>query len=485
MTARVPVRPDILNSAREHVLRCLPEGVGEDEAERLATIYTRDYLNRLRDGRYQRPDIDPDIGMAIPESWRLRLFDMLDRFGRKVLQLHYGDGYPLEKVARFLNLNVRTLTIACDRVRASARALLGSDGVEMDGWSDKRLDRTIRRIANQVSTNCPGPVGLLSDVGQRHAQKCPRCHRAVRLIQWGAMSTDDLFPPKNPTLIPSTRVKLLAVLLHPSGRDHHGALVDALGADAMPTGPDSWLFPADDLSDVQDALTDLARQNTPPRYFLRGALVEGPGRWSQKPGRSKRGKVLLGPLPVRVLEAARARPWAEIDGIGELPPPLPPPPRATGLWVATAALAVGTALVGAWALNPPAVPPTCPIQADFIVRDAGIIARFDADELSVIDVVALEDAALQVVASQEREGKGRWATGEGDYQLHLPARRVALISSPEGIGELAPLMEQAKWSERPLEALVEQVRIRFPEADVVISPSPDIEQGWAAQTLRL
>ena len=40
-------------------------------------------------------------------------------------------------------------------------------------------------------------------------------------------------------------------------------------------------------------------------------MVSGPGLWIDD--------VLVGPLPLRSLDAARSRPWGSIDGIDELP----------------------------------------------------------------------------------------------------------------------------------------------------------------------
>ncbi len=53
-----------------------------------------------------------------------------------------------------------------------------------------------------------------------------------------------------------------------------------------------------------------ASQGTPERECLRGAMVSGPGLWLDT--------VLVGPLPLRSLDAARSRPWGSIDGIDEL-----------------------------------------------------------------------------------------------------------------------------------------------------------------------
>ena len=81
----------------------------------------------------------------------------------------------------------------------------------------------------------------------------------------------------------------------------------------------AWLMDADQIEEVESILIHLASQATPERDCLRGAMVSGPGLWLDD--------VLVGPLPLRSLDAARSRPWGSIDGIDELPLPLPPPPK--------------------------------------------------------------------------------------------------------------------------------------------------------------
>jgi hypothetical protein len=467
--SRVKVHPAVLSDAREHVLRCLPDGVGTDEAERLASIYCQDFLRRVRKGQYRRPNIDDDLTITTPLTWRTRLMDVLDPISDAVYRMHYTDGHSMSVVQQHIPRDSATLMAAREGVRAAARALLSSDGMNLAAWSDARLDLLISRIANQAGTNCPGPVGLLSETGRAHTEHCPQCHRALRLITAGALSPSDLFLPERAELLPEDRIELLAVLLHPDGRSTSELVEEALGSAAISAGPDCWLVPADDLSEIGKALSELARQNCPPRHQLRGALLTGPGRWS-------RG-VLLGPLPIYALEAARARPWSEIDGIGELPPPLPPVPRATRWWAAAMLSGVLATLAGVATLSPPPPPPHCPIEAEFQVSEGSITARFDTSDLASVDVVAIhagpDGRALQLFVRDERVGKGRFATGEGDYQITLPAEQVAIISSPDGIAALTALMEEVRYEESPLAALAERIRSRDVRADVVVSPLPD------------
>ena len=114
-------------------------------------------------------------------------------------------------------------------------------------------------------------------------------------------------------------------------------------------------------------------------------------------------------------------------------------------------------------------------------------ARFDTDELAFIDVVALGPGAsgdeLQLYVRDEGISKGRFATGEGDYQITLPAYQVAIVSSPDGVAAMGQLMEAVRLEEAPLEALAEQIRLQDPRADVVVSPLP-VGEPVAPEKLR-
>ena len=81
----------------------------------------------------------------------------------------------------------------------------------------------------------------------------------------------------------------------------------------------------------------------------------------------------------RRVEAARARPWADLGGIGE-PPPLPPPPSAALWWAAAAASLLLTAGFSAATLLPQAPSPDTPVVAAFTQTGAGWSARFDTHD---------------------------------------------------------------------------------------------------------
>lgn len=463
LLARVRIRPAVLADAREHVLRCLPSGLGEEEAEALASVYTRDYLARARHGRYQRPPLEPDLGIPVPRAWRDRLNHGLDPVADAVLRMHYGDGLAINEVERHAAIHAAVLEGAREGLREAMRAIAAHDGQPIEGWPDARVDQLLSRVATMAGPSCPGPAGLLSEAGREHAGRCPRCSRGVRLIRQGVISPQDLFLPEGEGLVAPGRVAVAAVLLHPDGRKHRDAVGELLDPLGLELGQDGWLLPAEELPALIPALRELAEAGTPPRHQLRGAVVEGPGRW--------RKGVILGPVPVAALEEARSRPWAEIDRVGELPLPLPPPPSAAGWWAGAAVAAAAAILAGFVVLRPATPEPFSEIEAAWTRQESGWDLRFDLDDLATVDVVVQDDLGLRVDQRGVRAEKGSWATGEGDFKLALPAARAALIASDgQGVGDLEELVAAARVSADPVEALAKLVRERHPTATVVTSP---------------
>lgn len=463
LLARVRVRPSVLADAREHVLRSLPTGVTPEEAEELAGVYTREYQARARDQRYQRQPLDPDLGFAVPRRWRELLVRQLDPVADAVLRMHYGDGLSMEDVGRHAAIHKTVLAGARDGLRESLRAIALMDSVHLDDWVDARVDGLLRRLATLAGPSCPGPAGLLSEAGREHAGRCPRCSRAVRLIRQGVLAPTDLFVPDGDQLQLPGRVSIMALLLHPDGRKHRDAVEAALPEGALDVGQDAWLLPADEADALGAALRSLAEQGTPPRHHLRAAVVEGPGRW-------RRG-VILGPVPVAAIEEARSRPWAELDRVGELPAPLPPPPSAAGWWAVALASAGVAALAGTLVFSPARPDPAMPVSATWTHTDAGWDLRFDADELAVIDLVVQDDLGLRALERDVRVDKGAWATGEGDFALEVPAAAAAIITTADGVDDLDDLIAAARVSADPVAALAESLRDRHPTADVAVTPA--------------
>lgn len=465
----VPHRAETLAEVREHVLRGLPMGLSEPEAEELTSQAVAEWIDRIRNGRYRRVAADPDLAVAVDAGWRNRLAASLDRVGDVVLKLHYGDGFPIPTVARNAALDPGRVESARDGIREAMRTLAAEEGLSLAGWPAARIDRLLRRIASLAEPGCPGPGGLFTDEGRSHADRCPRCSRAIRLVRGGVLSPTDLFPPEGDASRPSDRIQVLALLLHPDARQHHEVLDQAIASFALAVGGDAWLIADSDLDTLAETLQRLALQASPARHHLRGALVSGSGRWM-------RGR-LVGPLPVQAIEAARARPWGEVMGVDELPAPLPPPPRAGSWWAAAALLCLLAVGMGAVVARPRATPVDYPLAARFEPSIDGWEARFTADELSTVDVIVRRQGSLEIRHAAIREGKGKWATGEGDYQLLLDGEEALIVSSAGGVPDLRARVDAARQDPDPLGSLEARIRVGTPAADLARTPPRELAKA--------
>ena len=447
---------ELLDDAREHVLRCLPASATVRCAERVAAPLVADFLARLRVGTFAACPVPPPPS-TLPDAWRDELLAALDPLGEAVFRLHYGDGINLEGVEAHLGID-RTALVAA---RCGTRDLF-RDVACAPSRSDQEVDAALEELATRPVDGCPGPMGLLTEQGLRHADNCPRCSRAVRLLRGGLLQTSDLFAPRDRVPLADERLTVFALLLHPDASRHERKLRQALGSGALEVEPGAWIMDEGTIESVMPALARLCEDGKPARHHLRGASACHPGRWSEG--------VALGRAPVAALDAARTRPWAELGGGRTLPAPLPPPPRATGWWVAAACTFLLAASAMWFTIQDPGPPPEMPVMADFEPTTAGWSIRFDATDLSVIDVVVLDASGFRRHAPGTRVGKGAWATGEGDYRLDVDAARVAVLSSPEGLPELDTWLGEAAGADDPFQRLAQRVRMEAPRADVALSP---------------
>ena len=458
--AKVEVRPNILRAACTHVFSHLETDVSIEIAERKASIYTTDFIGILEKKAYQRPQFDPDHELQFSSKWRKIISKNLNPNEQRVFWFVYSDGLGLDKTARKMGVVVSKVRGACQKIRACARRVAAKENVDIADWSDTRLDKVIQYIANTASSYALEPADILSKKGKKLINKCPRIRRAYLLLKHGILSERDLQVPTENQLI--ERQTLLVIMLHPDKRKFAKILNKALVDIAVQIETDAWLIDEEDLEEAEDMLSLLAEEASPPRQYLRGAMVSGPGEWFDD--------ILLGPLPIHCLDATRSRAWGAIDGIDELPQPLPPPPKATSFWVAASLISALSLSSWAWALSPIDSEFVYRINAEFSTSLESVDIRFDVSDNAYLSVVRLNNNVLTLDEEYSNATKGQIATGDGRFYLRVDAPRAALISSHEPLLELKSLLFSAQNGENPLEDLQRQITQAYPDTDIVLSP---------------
>lgn len=462
--AKVEIRPNILRAACIHVFSHLETDISVETAERKASVYTSDFIAILDKKDYQRPLFDPDHEIQFSSKWRKIILNNLNPNEQRVFWFIYSDGLELKKTARKMGVNITKIEKSCQKIRICARRIASKENIDVTDWSDTRLDKLIQYVANTASELPLDPAEILSKNGKKLINKCPRIRRAYLLLKHGILSERDLQLPTENELI--ERQTLLVLMLHPDKRKFSKILNKSLADIAVQIEMDAWLIDEEDLDEAEEILSILAEEASPPRQYLRGAMVSGPGEWFDD--------VLLGPLPIHCLDATRSRAWGAIDGIDELPQPLPPPPKSTSYWIAAIVTSILSLSSWAWALSPVESEYVFPVQAEFSIAPESVDVRFDVSDNAYLTVVRLNNHVLTIDDEYSYATKGRIATGDGRFYLRVDAPRIAVISSNEALVDLNNLLFSAQNAENPLEDLERQVKQAYPNADIVLSP--ELEQ---------
>ena len=465
--AKIEVRPNVLNAARIHVLSHLEGDVSVDQAEVLAGVYIADFIQRYTNGAYVRPNLTIDLDHPLTPDTRKLLLHNIDRICHKVFWLHYSDGSSLERTARKVGKPLRAVESICKLFRKRMRQIGTKQGLGIESWSDERVDETLSYVGC-LATGMELDFDILgTDAGKRFTRKCPRFRRAHYLIRGGILSPHDLEVPEDNHFV--ERKEMLSLLLHPDSRQHAPAIEKALGDLAIPIDAqgNAWLMDADQLDEVESILMHLASQATPERDCLRGAMVSGPGLWLDD--------VLVGPLPLRSLDAARSRPWGSIDGIDELPLPLPPPPKMTSWWVSAGASTLLFLSSLAWALDDAGPKAQYPLRSEFDSHVDFVDVRFDVSDKAHVTIVQWKGGILHPESSWTPSSKGALATGDGRFIHRVDASRIIVISSSDPIDNLETLLQAAQVDSNPVNALEKHVLAQHPLADVRISPVVQVQ----------
>ncbi|MBX2799534.1 MAG: hypothetical protein KTR31_17795, partial [Myxococcales bacterium] len=275
----VRVRTEVLQDARTHVLYHLDPATSLPVAEDLAEHLTEEFVARAF-GKAPEDPWPADWEMPLSGRWRRAIEQTMDALAESVLHRHYGDHRSLDHLASTLGHDRLDL----QRVRAGLRSVVvrvGSrDGLPMGRWPEERVDRLLRRLAAWAPGPCPRVLDVVEGCHRTHVQQCPRCDRLARLVQSQVLDVDALLPPTLGAR-PQSQASVIALQIRDDGLRHRRLLVAELQpAMCFPVGDDMLLVDGDHIDAVSEALWTAAEVGAPERSTVRGALIRGPGTWS-------------------------------------------------------------------------------------------------------------------------------------------------------------------------------------------------------------
>lgn len=456
---KIRVTRDTLDAARDHVFLSLPADAPATLAERLASPLTQDFVARIARHRYQEVTPHerlPDRQLA---SLRRTVEKACDPAGLYVLRLHYGERWPLSTLGPHINIPVPELNAVREGLRALTRLLLEESSLDEGLGTVDALDSALSDIALAPYGVCPEPQTLLDPEGRDHAEGCPRCGRAVRLLQAGVLVQQDLIQPgPAPQQTPTTA---LALQIHPDSESRN-ALLHQFPGNATPAGEDFILLDVTNTANWQEKLTQRIRVGQPQGNHIRGAVQTGQGRWI--------ARGLLGPVATDVLDKTRAQPWGQIEGLENLPDTLPPPPSVTRWWslaILTSTIAI---LAGLALLRPTNAQATYPMTGSQNYSGGAISVTFDVNDRAHLGVWAIDTAGRVdvVLDSEEPAAKSELATRRGDFEIVTVHPRLLIASSDTPMPELPEILQGLSGVEKTSYTgeLVERVTSLYPGAEV-------------------
>ncbi len=449
--ARVKCAPQVLASVRRHVLLSLPDERDEELLGAVTSAAVQDWLRRVRRGRYPLSQ-ERVVSWGLRSAWRDALTADLDMVGQAVWHLAYADGLSLEEVVERTGIDPVALSASQSALRAMARAVIEQAGGALPA-DDVELDGVLRRLAQLPAEDCRGAWRALQ-ANRLHLEACPRCVRAVRLVRANVLDARELLLPAGGTVRPQDEATLLALHLHPDGRQHLKSVLESFPDAALKAGDDLVLIDMDKVGNHVAILHGLAEEGAPARDHLRGAMVTGRGVLTKR--------ALLGPLAAESCEAVRSRPWGEVDGVGALPEPLPEPPSPARWWAAAVLVFLLSLLAGREAMQPLPALPTWPVEAAFHRNAETVSVRFDLDDRALALVVVDGPDGVEILhQSRDAADKGRLATGGGDYAISARGRRLLVAASSDALDDVERLVALVELSEDPLPELARKLRALY------------------------
>ncbi len=441
----ITVKPEVLRDARDHVWFHLPSeatvAVAEDRTEPLVAAY----ITRAR-RKVWVPRFPEDAGRELVATWRDRLFRGLSRPAAIVLRHHLADGHALDRLATTTQIDLLTLEAAHEGLRELLRRTAAKDGEDLDEWTDDRLDHFLHRLAVRTRDTSLSLAEVVDGLHPDAVDQCVTASRARSLVRKGALSREDLIPPRVGAL-PTDRVRVLALHVHPQGKRDLPELLAKAGGRAFPVAGDQVLLDASDVEARRAWLAEAAAAGKPAKDLLCGLVAEGPGRWT------KHG--LIGPLVDEIPARVAVLPWGQVDGLGDaLPEVTPPEPTARREWTLVTALSAVCALLLYAALRAAAPGPALPMDLSVAAAEGGLWIDLDVADEAHLVVVTETAGKLSVVQSGAAIAeKASLAVGDGTYRMRVPGDAVLVASAPKPVVLLPELLAHAGSGPGALERL--------------------------------
>ncbi len=453
--AGIRPRAQVVREIREHTLLYLGPNADTVEAEDTASSAVVDWLRR-REGSYQEfpvaelADILPDPG------WRRSILDECEPLHEAVFGLRYADGVPMDQVVSRVGVEAAWVRASLEALRAVARAVVAEDGVDTQGWTDAQVDALITRIANTAGNACPGPEGLVTELGRTHAELCPRCNRALRLISGGFLAPGALFAPDDGPVLVNQALDLLCLQLHPDAMPFARLVLGQLHEHVRVLGGGLMVVNAAAVPDIEERLAALTERGMPAVAQLRGVRRTVRAQWGRQ--------AVLGPGPLELAAAVQRTGWGEVEGLS-LPEKLPPAPSSLRWYgsLLLAALMVVAVTGYAWTHRAP------PAVYSLTATRTTSAVTFRTADAAFVDVIAVDGRAGEsLFHSTSPADKGAIATGDGRYSLASDSDALVVVTAPQEIGGVVGL---AALADDP-SALADAVREAVPGAGVTVLPKP-------------
>ena len=177
----------------------------------------------------------------------------------------------------------------------------------------------------------------------------------------------------------------------------------------------------------------------------------------------------MGPLPNIVIGSIRSRLWGDIDGVAELPTPLPPPKKAKKTWFMASLSLVFSIIFFHSSLSSQPEGALYPITSQSQSTIEEVAIRFDIDDMAVVHIFMYNQGGLSVIHENLLHQKGDLATRDGRYFMKASVDRLFVVSTPFQVQDWDAVMSRVNVREDVYASLRKQVLQFEPRAGIIAS----------------